>query len=375
MKEFLFPLMVAFILVACTKEEEETQPVDNPVSPSGCTENTYCFEREGEQTVDYSGQTARLNQLEEMTNYMKTGNTPGVQLDAAKLLEMFSNNDGAGSTHFSEEARVSGKQLKDKCFLPNVAFYEQWINTIASISGDETPGSNGQAGVVVSINDPSKAYLFDENGFEPTQLIEKGLMGDVFYYQAMATYIDGTEDGIYNNTDIVEGKFYTEAEHKFDEAFGYFGIPIDFPANTDDVRFHGKYCNGRNSALGTNAIMDDFIAARTAITNGTDVLEHTDDIRTKWHLTVAGTAVHYLISAKNNMDDPAIKCHALSEAYAFISNLLHNRSDLALTPSQVQEALDLLGNNYYETTEEQIDDCTAFLVNNTLIELTDLPNL
>lgn len=375
MKKFILPLAIGLVLSACSKDEEETTVSGESPALTDCTEGTYCFQRDGESTVDYSGQTARLNQLEEMTNYMKTGNTPGGQLDAAKLLEMFSNNDGAGSSHFSASAIVPGKQLKDKCFLPKHAFYETWINTIAAISGDETPGSNGQAGVVVSINNPSKAYLFDENGFEPTQLIEKGLMGDVFYYQAMSTYIDGTEAGIYNNTDIVDGKNYTEAEHKFDEAFGYFGIPIDFPANSEGVRFHGKYCNGRNNALGTNAIMDDFIAARAAITNGTDVLEHTDDVRTKWHLTVAGTAVHYLISAKNNMDDPAIKCHALSEAYAFISNLLHNRSDLALTPAQVQEALDLLGNNYYETTEEQIDDCTAFLVDNTLIELTDLPNL
>lgn len=368
---------VVIMLAACKKDEPEVIE-DFTLESASCDTGTYCFLREGNNTVDYSGQTARLNQLDEMTAYMKTGNTPNTVVDAAVLLDMFSNGGGNGSVHFSDAAAVSGKQLQDKCFLGTVDTYIGWFTALEAASMSTVEGSNGVAGVVTSTTNPSKAYLLDENGVEHIQLIEKGLMGDVFYYQAMSTYIDGTENGSFDNVTIVDpdaGKYYTEAEHKFDEAFGYFGVPTDFPTNTNGVRFHGKYCNSRDAALGTNSIMDAFLSCRAAITNDEDVSSHSDAIRIQWHRAVAGTALSYLKGAKENMDDPAIKCHELSEARAFIGNLLHNRTDLALTPAQVQEAYDLLGTNFYETTEEDIDNTIEFLINNTLIELVEFANI
>ncbi|WP_306643926.1 DUF4856 domain-containing protein [Sanyastnella coralliicola] len=378
MKRLILPVLLILLAVGCKEDKDElviNPPADNTAL---CEEGDYCFERNGNATVNYSGQIARLNQLEEMTTYMKTANTSGTAVDAAVLLDMFNNGDGNGSTHFSADAAVAGKQLENKCFLGTLADYQGWMQDLATASTSTTAGSNGTAGVVVSTTNPSKQYLLDENGVEHIQLIEKGLMGDVFYYQAMETYINGVEDGSFDNAGPVDeaaGKYYTEAEHKFDEAFGYFGIPTDFPTDYTSGRFHGKYCNSRDGALGTNSIFEDFIAARTAITAGTDVMPSTDEIRIKWHKVCAGTAIHYCIGAKEDIDDPALKCHQLSEAYAFIGNLLHNRTDLALTPTEVDEARALLGTNWYETTADDIDACIAYLIDRTEIELTDLPNL
>ena len=71
----------------------------------------------------------------------------------------------------------------------------------------------------------------DANGIEYTQLIEKGLMGAVFYYQITNVYLgDGKMD--VDNADQVDpdnGKYYTTMEHHWDEAFGYFSDAVDFP--------------------------------------------------------------------------------------------------------------------------------------------------
>ncbi|MFZ6052392.1 DUF4856 domain-containing protein [Halocola ammonii] len=370
-------LSAALMLTACSKDDENT-PEENVDTGVNCEANEYCFtDGEGNLTVSYSGQIARLNQMEELTSYMKEANTPGISVDAATMKEMFSNNNGNGSTHFSSEAAVAGKQLKNKCFLGTVNLYEAYMDSLAMISVNSSEGSNGTAGVVTSTANPDKKYLLNANGFEYTQLIEKGLMGDVFYYQAIETYIVGVEDGAYDNSSTLEGEFYTEMEHKFDEAFGYFGAPQDFLENPGNARFHAKYCNSRNDALETNeAIFNAFIGARTNISAddlGAAQIEM-DEIRLQWHRVVAGTAISYLKGATQNMMDPAIKCHQLSEAYAFIGNLLHN-APYNLSPDQVQIARDYMGDNFYETTIEDIENTIGYLVNNTEITLAELADI
>lgn len=378
MKKFVLPLIaVVLTLNSCKKDNEEVELIET-VTAATCSTGTYCFLRDGNLTVKYKGQTARLDQLGELVTYMKSGNTPNTVLDAEVLNEMFSNADGAGSDYFSATAGVSGKQLENKCFLGTIDSYYDYFLALESASMSTVAGSNGIAGVVTSTVNTSKQYLLDGNGFEYTQLIDKGLAGDVFYYQATSSYLVGTENGSYDNVTIAdpaEDKYYTEAEHKFDEAFGYFGVPTNFPTNTEGVRFHGKYCNSRDAALGTNAIMDAFIGCRIAITANSDVAPFTAALRTEWHRTIAGTAISYLKLAKENINDPAIKCHELSEAYAFIGNLLHNTPELALTPTQVQEARDLMGSNFYDTTEDDLDATISFLIDNTLIEVIDLLSL
>ena len=54
--------------------------------------STYVFtDSDGNSTVSYGGQTARMDMLSEMTSYLKTANTSGGsnQLDAATLLSMY----------------------------------------------------------------------------------------------------------------------------------------------------------------------------------------------------------------------------------------------------------------------------------------------
>jgi hypothetical protein len=144
--------------------------------------STYAFtDAEGNSTVSYSGQTDRLNQLDEMTTYMKTGTT--TQISSSVLMDMFYNTNDNGNGNFSFS---SSKQLGNKCFASDSAEYTGWFSDLANASADfASTASDGQAGTLTS---GTSTYLFDANGVEHVQLIEKGLMGAVFMNQALNSY-------------------------------------------------------------------------------------------------------------------------------------------------------------------------------------------
>ena len=98
--------------------------------------------------------------------------------------------------------------------------------------------------VRVESNDGVKTYAFDEFGFEPVQLVEKGIMGATFFYQAVSVYM--SEDKIGNAVDNseVDPINGTTMEHHWDEAFGYFGVGVDVPTTIPND-FWGKYSNFR----------------------------------------------------------------------------------------------------------------------------------
>jgi Domain of unknown function (DUF4856) len=312
---------------------------------------TYNFEN-----VSYAGQTDRLNMLTEMSTYMKTANTPGVVLDAQRLRDMFENTNAPFS--FS-----STRQLKDKCFLADQATFDGYFDAIAVASQSTVPGSNGVAGVVYS-QDSSKKYLFDAQGREHIQLIEKGLAGAVFYYQATAVYLSDARigEGQADNETVTPGEG-TEMEHHWDEAFGYFGVPKDFPANTTGLLFHGKYCNDRNTLLGTNkAVMDAFLKGRAAISHDdhTVKIDQVKLVRDNWERVLVGTAIHYINEAKADFADDALRNHTLSEAVAFMTSLRYNPTR-RISEAQLQSALDAIGDNFYEVSLASLDTARGIL--------------
>ena len=102
------------------------------------------------------------------------------------------------------------------------------------------------------------------DGLDHAQLIEKGLMGACLYYQATSVYFG--DDRMNVDNEMVEVGEGTEMEHHWDEAFGYFGVPKDFPTSTDGLFFWGSYSNQRNGILESNQkLMDAFLKGRAAI--------------------------------------------------------------------------------------------------------------
>ncbi len=322
---------------------------------------TYSFtDASGNPTVNYSGQTERLNQLREMVVLMKSAISSSISADDLKA--MFANTGGNGIGNFSF---TSTKQLKDKCFAVDQALFETWMDKLALASVSySSQATNGQAGVLTS---GTSTYLFDENGREYLQFIEKGLMGAVFMHQSLNVYFSSSKMDVDNTTavDAANGLYYTAMEHHFDEAFGYFGVGIDFPTSIPND-FWGKYCNNQNSTLNSNAdMMSNFRKGRAAISNNylTDRDKAITAISKEWEEISAFQAKKYLQDAITFFgNDDAKFLHALSEAYAFSWNLRYApEATRRLTPTSHTSLMNLYKSNFWEMTVADLNAIIAEL--------------
>ena len=316
---------------------------------------TYTFTDEhGNNTVDYSGQTDRINQLDELVTYLETGETS--VLNNTQIKDMFANTGGNGNGAFSF---TSTKKLSDKFFAADTALIRSYFDsiTVASASFANT-ASPGNAGTLTS---GTSTYLISANGFDYAEMIEKTAMGAVFLYQATQIYF-GDEKMNVDNTTVNHGagQHYTTMEHHWDEAFGYFNVPIDFPTNITGLNFWGKYCNSRNAQLGCNAIMmDAFKKGRTAIVNDNMTLRNEAilTIRKMWEKISAAQAVNYLDQAKANFGiDNAKYCHQLSEAYGFIQSLKYVPLETrVISYAQIDDLLtNNIGDNLWTVTQADL---------------------
>ena len=263
---------------------------------------------DGNSTVSYSGQTARMDMLSEIVSYLKTANNDAsVTLSASDLLAMYDNS----YTGWSDTSLVgNGKQLKSKTALGDAgiqSMFEGWMNAAAAA----TPSSNA-------------SYLQDSSGLEWTQVIEKGLMGACFASQMTSNYLAGISSD--DNTTIEDGKYYTEMEHHWDEAYGYFTDAPDYPTNGTN-RFWGKYANKSYLEDNIGSATDIATAFRTgraaiAAGNTADALAQAEIIKTETKQMVAGMALHYLNDVKaqvaSGIADQFSINHSMSEALAFI---------------------------------------------------------
>lgn len=331
MKNTIFALVacsIAFSFQSCKKDNNTDYDV-----PS-----TYNF-----TNVDYSGQTYRLAMLTELSTEMKKGNNSGTIVDANVLLNMYAN---ANNPFANDTLNTSGKQLKDKTFTTERNLIEGYLNAHASASQSVSPGNNGTAGVVQV---GTVKYLFNANGQEYVQLVEKGLFGSLIYYQIAAVYLGDDKMG----TQVAAA----DRQHHWDEAFGYFGVPTDFPANTTGTKFIGKYCNDRNALLGTNAaIMNAYLKGRAALNNDDEaaVTEQIAIIRENIEKVLAGTAIHYINEALANVGNDAVRNHTLSEALAFARALRFSPTK-KISDSQQNQIDTYFGSNFYtvSTTDLQ----------------------
>ena len=369
--KYILPILsISFGLsfVSCEKGEE-TPTLTNP-GPS-----TYTFTRDGESSVSYSGQTERIAMLNAIGTELAKVNT-GVSIEASTLNDMFANENGA----FATEGYT--KDLKSKCAsVEDQAFYSNLFSVTDSISKLNHTAAKGTAGLLLKSNSTS-GYLLNENGLEMRQIILKGLMGSVFYYRAIEEYM-GVEINSDDNSNLVEGKNYTQMEHHYDEAFGYVGIATDLNNFDTDAKdqtrgmFWGEYIIKRHSTddnfamPGVNSqFLGAIIAGRHAITLK-DYATRDAAIKTVsrlWEEVCLNNALSYLEDAKTDTD-PAAKFHHLSEAIGFLvamnghvggssSNALHPRT---IAQSKVDAALAIVGLNtqLWDLSNAEIDSAIA----------------
>lgn len=335
-KTFIFGMAISATISSCKKEDE---PEPTPVTPSYTVPTTYSF-----SNVNYAGQTTRLLMLDSVSNYMKKGNS-GVVLDAAMMKDMYSNT---GNPFNNMALDTCGKQLKNKTYSLDQTYFDTLFDSLAVASQSTVAASNGIAGI-------DGERLFDRNGIEIAQVIKKQLMGAVFYYQAVETYLANLNADD-NTTLNADG---TVMEHHADEAFGYFGVPTDFPSNVTGIKYWGAYGDEVNAVISSNIpLMNGFLKLRAAISNKDYTTRDAQVIivREQWERVVAASAILELTEAKAAFGTDQVEMrHVLSEGLGFIKSLKYN-SNKKISDTQITTALSALGTNFYTISVSDIDN-------------------
>lgn len=187
------------------------------------------YDGSAKDSVAYTGQAARQVLHTSLKTLSKQGNgEPNAQLKA-KMLSYFDgkhsgrdilspvSKSGFEVTPGEVDKLSSDKNLAGKTYKGKVAGW---------------PGNMKGPEMVRFMIDKASASNkgFDPlTGYDYTQLISKFLMGAVFYNQAVDNYLDEKLDADTspNNKPYKKGAKYTGKEHVWDEAFGYFGAPVN----------------------------------------------------------------------------------------------------------------------------------------------------
>lgn len=336
---------------------------------------TYSFERNSATTVDYSGQTARINMLQEMGDYFKLQASTNATIDATKLSSMYSNTANAfTSVALNESGKLlknktassldyfnllqGGGTLSEQAAVKNLFEAQFTSGTVAS------QGNNAAAGIAGKYQDGSSVRLFAANGLEPQEVFLKGMMGASFLDQICNTYLstnklDGATVRIDNtNKILVSGSNYTEMEHFWDEAYGYIYGGDNLTATTPSFRYWSSYINQVNADADFNNLKADielaFRKGRAAITANDYVTRDAQIVLIKEKLAIvtAVRAVYYLQEGKGKLttDGGAKAFHALSEGYGFILSLRYTNKPGTNNPYFSKSEVDVMLNQFTSGT-------------------------
>lgn len=348
-----------FALASCSEEEmvvvEPTIEIDNPI--------TYDFTRDGQSTVAFSGQTTRIQMGEELISAMKDFGATEEQ-----LLDMFANENSPFADAALNESTKSVKSktaASEDYYSANTAAsasikaqFETWMRAQVT---EVFPNENeiAEAGKPGQIADGSSTRYVNAQGLEYNQMVNKGLIGALMLDQTLNNYL-GTAvlDAGTNREDntaavILDGKAYTNMEHKWDEAYGYvYGTAQDVASPNatigSDDSFLNKYIGrveGDSDFAGiAEEIYQAFKLGRAAIVAGDyetrDV--QANILRKKLSEVIGVRAVYYLMQGKTNIEngDLGAAFHDLSEGYGFIYSLQFTRQPDSNIPYFTGEQVD-----------------------------------
>lgn len=369
---------------SCEPCDTETG-IDNP--------ETYSFERDGESTVSFDGQTTRILMASELLGAFGDNKASVEDLNA-----MFAHEEGAADFE-DADLNASNKSIRSKTAASQDYFstnatdqalirkdFEGWIQAQVDevFTNWEVVAEAGTAG---QLADGESTRYVSGLGLEFNQLFAKGLIGALMTDQPLNNYLSPAvldeSENIANNDSSTpeEGKSYTTMEHKWDEAYGYvYGLNAD-PANPNaDLgadSFLNEYVERLESDPDFAGIADGIFQAfklgRAAIVARDYGLR--DDqvaiIREKISQVLAVRAVFYLQAGKRALGEETPNYgsafHAISEAYGFIYSLQFTRepgTDAPYFSKAESEAFltDLMDdgeNGLWDVTPETLDALSA----------------
>lgn len=330
-------VIVSVLISSCRKDN----PI--PVAPAYEVPATYTFEN---AIINGNAASTRLKMLKILIEEAEEGNQVGTKVSANKLIDKFTNNQAASP--FVSEGISATFSLKD---ATSPVFYEKFdpfAYRLEMASQATDSGASYTAGVMKSKSNSVK--LYDAKGYAPYELIEKGLMGAMQYYQITSV--------LFKDTKIGAAVEKTERQKNLDLAFAYLGIADDYPG-FEKTPFWVEYLGTVGQILNNNdnVIFKAFIKGRAAINNNdnTAVTESASTIIKEFERSAAGMGLRYLIRAKTYYtSDPVRKNAGLSEGYGFIEGLRYNSSK-TISEAEINELLMLIGENNWSTSLENIN--------------------
>ncbi len=374
-----FAALSALMLTSCSSDDDVNQPIV-VVAPT-----TYVFERNGNSSVSFSGQTTRILMAGELASALKDNDQTEMQLD-----EMFADGTGFDNANLN----TSGKTIRSKVaasmdyFSSNstdaTAIKAQFDSWIASQVSEVFPNwdneaTAGNAGQLQEAGGGSTRYI-SAKGLEFNQAFAKSLIGALMTDQILNNYLspavlDAGDNRANNDNDVLDSdKDYTTMEHKWDEAYGYLygneanpAVPV-----LDADSFLSKYLSrveNDSDFTGIAAeIYDAFKLGRAAIVakNYTVRDEQANIIKEKISKVIGVRTVFYLQAGKTTLGtDWASSFHNLSEGYGFVFSLQFTRkpgtTEPYLTKQEVDGFLDQLmtGNGFWDLTPAILDDISS----------------
>ncbi len=380
MKKLIIPVLGLALLATSCKKEENVVPtapsnLKIPYTSLTATSNykTTFVDAEGKTTVDFSGQTTRINMLKEMDAHIKSGTSANI--DATKLINMFRNQNTpftSADLNAATDKVISSKTAQSFSATEADAERQRFIGYFNEL--ERISKMNGQAAAQGKAGVLGTNRLVDEKGFEYSQFVQKGLIGAMMLDQIANIYL-GTDKQSVDNTTPNEGKNYTAMEHHWDEAYGYLTANDTYPV-TGKESFLGSYASqGTSVHEGAEKLYLAFLKGRAAIVNN-DLATRDEQIayiRTQLEKAIATVAISYL-NKTNSATDDASRFHALSEGVGFIYSLrfAHNAK---INKTKSEELLNILTgkpNGFWSLTPDDINNvrdqiATTFGIDKTTV--------
>ena len=382
-RKLSFIASATLIFSSCTADDAGTSDTTLEVPQD------YTFSREGNSSVDFSGQSTRIAMSEEILGSFTDFD------NATELSIMAQFTHTAGDSDFDDAAlNASDKNVRSKVaasadYFNTSAIQSQAIKAtfdsyIAQQIAEVFVNQNivASAGVAGQIADGTRTRYVSAKGLEYNQAFAKGLLGALMTDQMLNNYLsltvlDEADNRANNDAGVTaEGKSYTTMEHKWDEAYGYLYGASQDPANPnatigEDDGFLNEYVGRVNDDADFNDVAENIFQAfktgRAAIVAGDYTTRDAQAaiIRAEVSKVIAVRGIYYLQQAKAKIeaDYQTGAFHGLSEAYGFIYSLQFTRNPQTdapyLSATEVTALLDQLmsdgANGFWDLTATTID--------------------
>ena len=340
---------ITSLLISCSSDDDG---VTTP-EPQFEIPTSYSFIRDGQSTVNFPGQTQRIQMAEEIRSEFL--NFSNLTLEAT-LNDMFANeNDPFSNPDLNASSRQMRNTLADSedFFINNSAesaiIRAQFDDYITGQINEVLPNINVSAiaGAAGQLPDGSSTRYVNSNGVEFNQIFTKGLIGGIMLDQIVNNYVSTTLLDAGNNREDNDNATPrnssgtdTQMEHFWDEAYGYvYGLSQDEtnPNVTigDDDNYLNRYVGLVDRDPDFNGIADDifeaFLTGRAAISQSEYTIrdEQSETIRELLSTVIAVRAVFYLQQGRNSLELPTpdygAAFHDISEGLGFIVSLQFTR--------------------------------------------------